>query len=145
MTTSLRTSLISAISEDDALTPAQRAYFRRRLRSHMHEAIVNVFRDMKSKGLTKADLARRLDKAPEQITRWLATPGNLRLDTVSDLLLAMKHELVFSAQPISLAVKENEYHEMAQLTWNIANTGNNAVINIVNSSGFEWSNDTNVH
>jgi DNA-binding phage protein len=40
-------------------------------------------------GATKAELARRLNKRPEQITRWLSAPGNLEIDTVSNLLSAM--------------------------------------------------------
>jgi hypothetical protein len=38
-------------------------------------------------GLNKAEFARRIGRAPEQITRWLAAPGNWELDTISDFLL----------------------------------------------------------
>jgi hypothetical protein len=34
------------------------------------------------------------------VTRWLAGPGNLKIDTLSDLLLAMGHELVIEVRPI---------------------------------------------
>ncbi len=44
-------------------------------------------------GLTRSKLAKRLGKRPEQITRWLAAPGNLTLDTISDLLLTMNAEI----------------------------------------------------
>ena len=37
-------------------------------------------------GITKAELADRLGKGPDQINHWLATPGNWTLDTLSDLL-----------------------------------------------------------
>lgn len=134
MTSSPRTSLISAISEDEPLTVAQRSYFRARLRSRIHEAILHVFLDEKSKGTTKATLARRLGKAPEQITRWLASPGNLRLDTVSDILLAMKHELSFNVTPIELGLRHNEFHEMASLKPTVAVNQKNVTVTIRNVS-----------
>jgi hypothetical protein len=50
---------------------------------------------------SRADLARRIGRKPEQITRWLGSPGNWTLDTVSDLLLGMGLELGLSIKSIS--------------------------------------------
>ncbi|MDR7127080.1 hypothetical protein J2X53_003928 [Pseudorhodobacter sp. 4114] len=44
--------------------------------------------------LTKSDLAKMLNKRPEQITRWLGGPGNLTLDTLSELVFAMRGKFV---------------------------------------------------
>jgi transcriptional regulator with XRE-family HTH domain len=96
--------------------------------------MLRIFLDEKSKGLTKATLARRLGKAPEQITRWLASPGNLRLDTVSDILLAMRHELSFDVTPIELGVRRNEFHELASLKPTVAGNQENATITIRRAS-----------
>ncbi len=134
MTLSPRTLLTCAISEDEPLTIAQCSYFRARFRSRIHEAMLRIFLDEKSKGLTKATLARRLGKAPEQITRWLASPGNLRLDTVSDILLAMRHELSFDVTPIELGVRRNEFHELASLKPTVAGNQENATITIRRAS-----------
>lgn len=62
------------------------AYFRERFRGEINEVIANSF---SASGLTKADLARKLGRRPEQITRWLSAPCNLEADTISDLCLAL--------------------------------------------------------
>jgi hypothetical protein len=45
--------------------------------------------EFQNSGLSQADLARRLGKRPEIISRLLGAPGNWGLDTVSDLLFAI--------------------------------------------------------
>lgn len=40
-------------------------------------------------GLTKADLARRLDNDPAAVTRWLASPRNMTLRSIADLATAL--------------------------------------------------------
>lgn len=86
MTTSPTRSSRFDGSDRDALPPGKFAYFRERQRNRLHEVVLREF--LRSK-LTKAELARRMGKKPEQVTRWLAAPGNWTLDTVSDLLLAI--------------------------------------------------------
>jgi len=69
-------------------------YFRARLKNRLHQLVLGEFLKLEaSEGFSKADVARRIDKRPEQITRLLGAPGNWELDTVSDLLLAMGFEL----------------------------------------------------
>jgi hypothetical protein len=95
MTTSLRTSLTSAVLSGDPLSEYQLEYFRERWKNRIHARVLRSFMDKaNSENLTRADIARRLGKRPEQITRWLGAPGNWTLDTVSDLLLAMGQEPV---------------------------------------------------
>lgn len=48
-----------------------------------------VLSEFKKSGISKATLARRMDKKPEVVGRWLGAPGNWTLDTVSDLLFAI--------------------------------------------------------
>lgn len=61
-------------------------YFRGRNRWRIYEV---VLREFQKSGLTQADLARRMGKRPEVVSRLLGAPGNWGLDTVSDLLFAI--------------------------------------------------------
>ena len=61
-------------------------YFRGRNRWRIYEFVLAEFR---KSGLSQADLARRLRKRPEVISRLLGAPGNWGLDTMSDLLFAI--------------------------------------------------------
>jgi hypothetical protein len=93
MTTS-PTPFPSGILEKGTIPVGKIAYFRERLRNRLHEVVFLEFlRQQDAYGLTKAELARRIGKPPERITRLLAAPGNWTLDTVSDLLLGMASEL----------------------------------------------------
>lgn len=73
-------------------------YFRARLKNRLHELILVEFMKLEKLGFTKADMARRIHKKPEQIARLLGAPENWTLDTVSDLLLAMNYELSIAAK-----------------------------------------------
>jgi hypothetical protein len=64
-------------------------FFRNRLRIQLFELVVSEYVKQARTGFTKRDLARRINRRPEQVTRWLATPGNWTLETISDLLLAI--------------------------------------------------------
>lgn len=61
-------------------------YFRMRLKQRIFSLIAKEF---KRSGLSQADLGRRLDKDPGQISRLLSGPGNLTIDTASDVLFAL--------------------------------------------------------
>ena len=66
------------------------SYFRERFRDRLYDLVLSEFhRQVAECGLTKADVARRIGRRPEQITRWFGAPGNWTLETVSDLLLAV--------------------------------------------------------
>src|SRR5258708_29575468 len=57
-----------------------------RTRSRMFNLIR---REFAKSGITKAELADRLGKGPDQISHWLSSPGNLTIDTVGQLLFAI--------------------------------------------------------
>jgi len=93
MITSQPTPFLSEIIDGSRIPDEKLNYFRARLKNRLHAMVLTQFiKLVDDKQFTKADLARRLGKKPEQITRWLGVPGNWTLDTVSDLLLGMGFE-----------------------------------------------------
>jgi hypothetical protein len=103
MTTS-HTMLTTTTLTGNILSAGDLAYFRERQSNRVYEA---VFKAFVGTGITKADLARRLKKKPEQLTRWLSGPGNWTLDTVSDLLLALGSEMTFVVTNLNAAPQVN--------------------------------------
>lgn len=87
-----------------------RAYFQARTRNRIYDFILRKFLAEEKQGrLSKADLARRIGRRPEVITRLLGAPGNWTIDTVSDLLLGIAgEEIELSASSPLDAAKRNE-------------------------------------
>lgn len=100
-----QTFIMSEIANGESIPAGKLAYFRERQKNRLYDFIVSKFLEKeKNSGLTKAEIARRLDKRPEQVTRWLATPGNWTMDTISDLMLAIcNSELIFEASSLANA------------------------------------------
>lgn len=124
MTTSSQITLLSeARNIENPLSKRTIWYFRGRLQNRIYDLVLSEFAKQKEKGLKKSDLARRLGKPREQITRWLGAPNNLTLATLSDLLLAMGCELSPSI------VQAGESH-------NVSNISNQdiAIIKSINAS-----------
>jgi len=100
MTTSLVPSL-RPLADGGVIPESTRAFFRERIRIRLHQFLLAEFlRQSRERGLTRKALAERIERRPESITRWLNGPGNMELDTLSDLLLAMGMEPTFSGRRI---------------------------------------------
>ncbi|MBL9011120.1 MAG: helix-turn-helix transcriptional regulator [Alphaproteobacteria bacterium] len=68
-------------------------YYRQRYKNRVFTGLVEFFaKEAETLGVTKRDLAARLQRDPSQITRWLSSPSNLTLETISDLLFALGAE-----------------------------------------------------
>lgn len=90
MTSSAANSILSEKRNLDRLSPATRAYFQNRTKNRLYDLVLRKFRQEADAGrLTKAQLARRMGKKPEVISRLLGSPANWGLETLSDLLLAI--------------------------------------------------------
>jgi hypothetical protein len=83
-------------SDPSQLSKKQVGYYRARLKNRVHQLVLEQFLKLEDGGLSRAELARRIYKRPEIITRLLGSPGNWTLDTLSDLMLAMGYEPALS-------------------------------------------------
>ena len=95
MTTTSQTQFLSEIvtgHNGPPIPEAKRAYFQARLRNRLFNFILTKFGEQQKNGLTQAALARRIGKKPDVVNRRLGSPGNLTLDTLSDLLLGISAE-----------------------------------------------------
>ena len=99
--TTRMTKIKNEIEGADVLSEYALVFFQQRFLNQLYSLVTNEYaKRAKHDGLKKTDIARRLGKDPAQITRWLATPGNLTLKTVSDLLIAMKCEPALKARHV---------------------------------------------
>lgn len=73
--------------------PRELFYYRQRFRNRLFNKLSAFFaQEAERTGVTKREIAERLGKDPAQISRLLSGPGNVTLDTLSDLLYAMGAE-----------------------------------------------------
>ncbi len=90
MNTSRKKPILSAILDGGEIPLGTLSYFRERFRDRLYDLVMEEFLKQDAEaGLTRADVARKIGRRPEQITRWFGAPGNWTLETVSDLLLAI--------------------------------------------------------
>lgn len=97
-----QTQLMRALDESE-LGEFWIGYFRERFRGEINDQLLEAFQ---ASGLSKADLARKLGRRPEQITRWLAAPNNLEADTLADLALALGMVPKISFERVSVSPSE---------------------------------------
>ena len=90
MNTSRKKPILSEVLDGGEIPLGTLSYFRERFRDRLYDLVMEEFLKQDAEtGLTRADVARRIGRRPEQITRWFGAPGNWTLETVSDLLLAI--------------------------------------------------------
>ena len=85
------TYLTPDLSLDDEVVPEKAVwFFRRNLQNVLYDVVIREFRRLEDAGeINKLRLANRLRREPSQITRWLCSPGNWTLNTISDLMVGM--------------------------------------------------------
>ena len=101
------------ISATRPLSASDVAYHRQRQKNRMLEILASFFaEEARRTGVTKKQVADALGKDPAQITRWLSSPGNLTLDTISDLLLALGAEMDHRIVRFAERPESNEIHPL---------------------------------
>jgi transcriptional regulator with XRE-family HTH domain len=101
------TSKISPLSDRDIF------YYRQRTKNRVFEALTSFFADeAERRGISKKEIAESLRRDPAQISRWLSSPSNLTLDTISDLLLSLEAEMDYSVAKFHDRSIPNEMHPL---------------------------------
>ncbi|GGO26799.1 hypothetical protein GCM10010991_07800 [Gemmobacter aquaticus] len=93
---------LSKPKKGSKIDPVTLGYIRGRNRNKMHSFILKLLRDS---GMTKTDVAEILGKRPEQMTRWFGGPGNMTIDTISDIVFAISGSFVH--------ISEDDAHKTA--------------------------------
>lgn len=71
----------------EAVPATTRDYFRFRAKRQAYDL---VMRELQSSGISRAELARRLDKGKDRVSKMLGGPANWTIITLADLLFAIK-------------------------------------------------------
>ena len=104
MPTISQTEFLTEILDLDAekIPLGKLAFFQEQLKHQLHEVVLRRLHTVceSKRDFTRRHLARRIGRQPEQVTRWLGAPGNLTLETASDLLIGLGAIL----DPVSLSV-----------------------------------------
>ena len=86
MTMSRSASYLSKPKRGERIPLGSLTYARARAKNKAHSKLLKLFAES---GIQKAELAAMLGKDPAQLTRWLGGPGNLTIDTISDIVFAL--------------------------------------------------------
>lgn len=118
MTTSETMSLKSVSCLDDTkVSPFALGYMKAAARDEAHEVFLRTFieENKVDPRVTRAFIARRSGKTPEQITRLLGSPGNCTLETLAVLFAAIGYKPTFGAEKVLERRCGNGCHPLAAL------------------------------
>lgn len=84
-----QTQLAQALSESE-IDKFWLGYFQEGFREEIQQQLLEHYEMLKeTTGLTRAELAKKIGRRPEQVTRWLAGATNIESDTISDMGIGM--------------------------------------------------------
>lgn len=93
MTTLQAGSLPRILSNEEPIPEAVLSYVEQRAVNSFYNYVLEKYRLAKVEdNLSKADLARRINKGQDQVNRWLASPSNWTIGTVARLLVGIRNE-----------------------------------------------------
>jgi len=101
-TMSRSAQLQSDLAGDGPISEEGLAYLEQRALGQFYDYVLSKFEEEEAKSaLSKAKLARRIRRGPDQINRLLASPGNWTIGTVARLLAGIAgEEPVLSSNPL---------------------------------------------
>ena len=104
---------LEEVHSGEPIPPEKLAYFEQRALNGFYDYVMTRFLEEKERSqLTKAKLAERIGRGPDQINRWLASPTNWTIATVARLLVGIAgEEPVLSSESLLGRVPTNEYWE----------------------------------
>ena len=117
VTSSQPTPFLSEIAGADPLSEHSLAYLCERVRNNYYDYVIRKFLEAEAeRGFTKADLARKLNKGADRISKVLGAPGNWTLDTITELLAAISAEelLPYSEPILDRGTRNHTQHDLIQ-------------------------------
>ncbi|WP_293962092.1 helix-turn-helix transcriptional regulator [Sneathiella sp.] len=108
---------VNTLNPNEPIGEEDLAYFRQRMKNRAFQEIMRLFVDRAEKdGLTKSNIASKLEKDKSQISRMFAGPMNWTIDTLSDLSLALGYEASVVFNDLSSSPRHNYSHPLTQTT-----------------------------
>jgi len=105
--------MLAEVRSGEPIPESKLAYFEQRaIDSFYNYVLTRFFEERERSHLTKAKLAERIGRGPDQINRWLASPTNWTIGTVARLLVGIAgEEPVLSSENYLERTPSNEYWE----------------------------------
>lgn len=115
MTTS-PTQLAQILSEPE-IKKFWLGYFQGAFREQIQQQLLEIFDHAKQeKCINRSDLAYKIGRRPEQISRWLSSPCNLEADTISDLALSLGYVPRISFEPAETLIRSKNTNRPTRVT-----------------------------
>lgn len=104
---------LTELHEKTTIPEDKFAYLEQRVLNNFYAYVLTKFLDEKKRSnLTKAQLAERIGREPAQVNRWLASPNNWTIATLTRLLLGISgEEPVLSSESLLNKPPRNENWE----------------------------------
>jgi hypothetical protein len=140
MTTSQKKSMLSELASGLPIPVEKRAYFHARVLNGFYQYVLQKFLEEERAGrLNKRQLALRIERKPEVISRLLGAPGNWTLETATDLLLGIAGEELRPASSPLLGRPNRNYRHADWISTRETATQQNAVQLLKTGKGSEAS------
>lgn len=90
---SQKTPFLSEVLSGEHIPEHKIAYLEQRALNSFYDFVLKKFEDERlNSNLTKAKLAFRIGRGPDQVNRWLASPSNWTIGTLARLLVGIAGE-----------------------------------------------------